>query len=639
MSNTLRAFFVIMLLAFLVPGNRALAQGNAFTYQGQLLSNGRPANGTYDLRGILYDAEIGGSQIGPIVTNLAVPVTAGVITTSLDFGPGAFTGAARWLELGVRVTGGSAFTSLAPRQPMAPTPYALYAMTPAGPKGDPGPQGAQGIPGPQGPAGATGTKGDKGDPGPEGPMGPPGSADAWGLGGNAGTDPSTNFLGTTDAAALVLRAGNQPVLRMEGQPTGFRVTTGQLNAIDPSSTNSVILGGRGNSIAGAAHQTTIAGGTDNDIDSDQQASFIGGGARNRILQSNEYAVIAGGRDNRVGSNTVISLVVGGGENRMGNNVDGGIMIGGFRNDILGSTNADRRQIAPVLIGGSDNEIGRGRDSSFSVILGGDNNRIGENCAAAVIAGGTNNLIADGAEHSFAAGRRCRVNHMGAWVWADSQNASFPSRGVNTFNIRAEGGIHLNTDTSIFCGNATRQMLNLYTNDYGIGVQSSTLYFRSNLDFSWFRGGAHNDSRNNPGTGGTEMMRLTSGGLRVNGTFVSASDRNLKENFDAVDSKEVLEKVAALPISQWNYKADPNSRHVGPMAQDFHAAFGLGQDDKHIATIDADGVALAAIQGLNHKLAEQSAALKDRDERIARLESELAQLRGLVHKVLGETHSN
>ncbi len=130
-----------------------------------------------------------------------------------------------------------------------------------------------------------------------------------------------------------------------------------------------------------------------------------------------------------------------------------------------------------------------------------------------------------------------------------------------------------------------------------------------------------------------MMRLNSGGLRVNGTFVSASDRASKENFQPVDPASVLEKVAALPISEWNYKDDPASRHVGPMAQDFHAAFGVGPDDKHIATVDADGVALAAIQGLNQKVEEQAAALRERDARIAKLEAELAEVKHLVRQAL------
>lgn len=630
---------------------RGLAQGTAFTYQGQLTRAGQPASGNYDLRAIVYDAEVGGSQIGPVITNLAVAVTSGFFTTSLDFGPGIFTGAPRWLELAVRPAGGGAFTALSPRQPLAAAPYALYAMTPAGPKGDPG------DPGPQGPAGPQGPKGDKGDPGatgpvgpmgpqgpqgaqgppgpvgPQGPPGPPGSADAWSRTGNAGTDPNNNFLGTTDAQPLVLRAANLPVLRLEAQTTGTRIIGGRDHVLDPGSTNSAILSGRENSIAAAAPESVIAGGLDNIIGRDQRSAFIGGGARNEIQQDNQHAVIVGGRDNRIGTNTVISLVVGGAENRILNNVDGGLMVGGFRNDILGSNNPDRREIAPVLVGGSDNEIGR--ESHWAVILGGDNNRIGTNCASTIILGGTNNVVADNASHSLAAGRRCRVNHVGAFVFADSQNASFASAGENTFNIRAAGGVHINGDSSMFFGTTTRQMVNLWGTTYGIGVQSFTHYARTDASgsFSWYRGGVHSNTANSPGTGGVEMMRLNSGGLRVNGTFVSASDRASKENFQPVDPASVLEKVAALPISEWNYKDDPASRHVGPMAQDFHAAFGVGPDDKHIATVDADGVALAAIQGLNQKVEQQAAALRERDERIAKLEAELAEVKNLVRQAL------
>jgi len=74
----------------------------------------------------------------------------------------------------------------------------------------------------------------------------------------------------------------------------------------------------------------------------------------------------------------------------------------------------------------------------------------------------------------------------------------------------------------------------------------------------------------------------------------------------------------LPISQWSFKGDPQITHLGPMAQDFHAAFGLGTDDRHIATVDADGVALAAIQGLNQKLERENAKLKARLEKLEQL---------------------
>ena len=106
------------------------------------------------------------------------------------------------------------------------------------------------------------------------------------------------------------------------------------------------------------------------------------------------------------------------------------------------------------------------------------------------------------------------------------------------------------------------------------------------------------------------------------SFVTTSDRNLKEKFTPVDNQEILERVAGLPISRWNFKTDGKTRHIGPMAQDFYAAFNVGPDDKHIATVDEGGVALAAIQGLNEKL-------KDRDAQIGALEKRLSDLEKLV----------
>jgi hypothetical protein len=119
----------------------------------------------------------------------------------------------------------------------------------------------------------------------------------------------------------------------------------------------------------------------------------------------------------------------------------------------------------------------------------------------------------------------------------------------------------------------------------------------------------------------------------NGTsWDNASDRNLKDNIHTIDPREILEKVAALPVSRWNYKTQPGATHLGPMAQDFRAAFGLGEDDKHIATVDADGVALAAIQGLNEKLEQR---LEQKQSEITELKQRLEALEQFIR----QQHSN
>ncbi|MGA2852791.1 MAG: tail fiber domain-containing protein [Verrucomicrobiota bacterium] len=128
----------------------------------------------------------------------------------------------------------------------------------------------------------------------------------------------------------------------------------------------------------------------------------------------------------------------------------------------------------------------------------------------------------------------------------------------------------------------------------------------------------------------------SGNINANGdicgkTMCGNSDRNLKEKFTPVDAVQVLERVTRLPISTWNFKTDPAIRHVGPMAQDFYAAFNIGPDDKHIATVDEGGVALAAIQGLNHKLNEKDAEIQAQARQIEKLVQRLEALEQRLSK--------
>ena len=130
-----------------------------------------------------------------------------------------------------------------------------------------------------------------------------------------------------------------------------------------------------------------------------------------------------------------------------------------------------------------------------------------------------------------------------------------------------------------------------------------------------------------GTNGTAVITLNGFSGQVAATsFSPSSDRNMKEHFAPVDPQAVLAKVSSLEVQEWTFKNEEGVRHVGPMAQDFHAAFGLGTDDRHITTVDADGIALAAIQGLNQKLATK-------DAEIAALQARLAALEKLVQKAL------
>ena len=145
------------------------------------------------------------------------------------------------------------------------------------------------------------------------------------------------------------------------------------------------------------------------------------------------------------------------------------------------------------------------------------------------------------DYGIALGSNARAG-TGSFVFGDrSTTRTIPSVAPNEFSVRASGGIYLFTNPTLFSG-----------------------------------------------------VQLPPGAS----AWSSVSDVNMKENFRDLDGDGVLAKISAMPIREWNYKSqDAAIRHVGPTAQDFHAAFGLGEDPLRISTIDADGIALAAVKAL------------------------------------------
>jgi len=122
------------LCGWCLTASPAFAQTSAFTYQGRLSANGQPANGSYDLVFSLFCSTGGPDQVGGRITNSATPISSGLFTTTVDFGASAFDGQNRWLQLEVReydegavTNGGGPLTTLFPRQPILPVPYALHS--------------------------------------------------------------------------------------------------------------------------------------------------------------------------------------------------------------------------------------------------------------------------------------------------------------------------------------------------------------------------------------------------------------------------------------------------------------------------------------------------------------------------------
>jgi hypothetical protein len=670
----------------------------AFTYQGRLTDGDGPVDGSCTFWFSLYDEEgigmppSGGTLLGTIQTGL--PVRDGIFTAALNFGAGMFSGERRWLEIDVDC--GDGRVELSPRQELTPAPYAFYAPEAgAVPWG-----GVSDVPGDLddgdddtlaalSPSCAHGQIAEWNEEGQAWECGDDDSGaggDYWSLTGNAGTDPSTQFVGTSDAEDLRLAVNGVTALRLgatagtpnlvggyagnsvgagvvgatvggggyDSYPNGVTrdygtvgggagnaargdyatVGGGAINASDGSyamigggrlnsagGDESAVGGGKSNDAAGA--QSTIAGGESNEAEASYGA--VGGGQLNAARGDHatvagghlntaqaDYAAVGGGTLNSAwgtqstvgggaGNFAASSATVGGGVANTADGdyatVGGGYWItatGDYATVAGGKLNtADGTQ--STVGGGADNHAGYRATvaggltnealGSYSTIGGGHDNDATASYAAVVggkanqatgqfsVAPGGYANVASG-DYSFAAGHKADAVHDGAFVWADNYPGEyyFDSAAPNEFSARATGGVR-----------------------FVLGLQPD---------------------------GGPGWTCSVADGS----TWSCASDRTLKENLTPVDEAEILARLGDVPIYTWNgIGADPAVQHMGPMAQDFYAAFGVGEDERQIATIDLDGVALAAIQGLQQLAEERAARIEALEAKSASQQAQIDEL--------------
>jgi hypothetical protein len=315
----------------------------------------------------------------------------------------------------------------------------------------------------------------------------------------------------------------------------------------------------------------------------------------------DHATVSGGKYNKARGR--YATVGGGGAATPG---DSNLALGEYSTIAGGYRHLTSGQYS--TIGGGDDQtasgdwstISGGQDNAttaqFGTVAGGQYNLASGAYATIAggvrgVAGGHHSFVAGGTDntangdYSFAAGRFATVAaaHEGAILLADSTAVPFNSVAGNEFAVRCTGGARMVTAVD------------------GLGM---------------------------PAAGAC----LTPG----SGSWASCSDRNAKENVVVANGGAVLDKLAGLPISVWSYKSEPAViRHIGPMAQDFYEAFGLGADERHITAIDADGVALAAIKELHHRMADELAA---KDRTLAALESRLAELQAAVTLLLDDARA-
>jgi hypothetical protein len=323
-----------------------------------------------------------------------------------------------------------------------------------------------------------------------------------------------------------------------------------------SGESSMVGAGNYNSVAGA-YDGLVGAGAANTITLASYA-FIGSGAHNTIISENGYDIFDAGAS--------YSFIGGGEDNAIVGSAPGvaleAAIAGGGNNNVSasfasilgGNYNSASGQFTSVDGGARNEASGR-----YADVLGGFANAA--TGAYAVVAGGDANTAAG--TLSLAGGYHADAVHGGSFVWSDYSSGSsvLKDAAANQFLARASGGVYL------------------YSNEAA-----------------------------------TAGVKLAAG----SGTWSSLSDRNAKTAIAPLDDASILAKVASLPVSAWSYRSERGVRHVGPMAQDFYAAFGVGEDDRHITSIDEDGIALAAIKALheeNRQLALQMASIRAHDSAV------------------------
>lgn len=487
------------------------------------------------------------------------------------------------------------------------------AQGPAGPQGPAGATGLQGTQGDPGPTGATGAQGPQGDPGPIGPTGATGGQGPQGVQGDPGPIGATGPQGAQGPQGDPGATGPTGATGATG-PTGAAGATGPTGATGPQGP------------AGADGSDGIDGDTHwpvNGTSTYYTDGYVGIGLDTplsplQIQGGPDWTTVNWTRSLSLGTASAIEF--GHGETtKFGMGESAGVfalwnttadaveaapsylfrfepnatspnLFGGYSGNsvtatVVGATvsgggasgfeNAVTDNYGTVA-GGIDNQAGDGdlvvNDVAYATVGGGLTNTASGQYST--VPGGTANVAS--ADYSFAAGNRAKAANQGSFVFADANAADLTSTANNQFMTRFSGGFR-------FYSNAAA----------------------------------------------TTGVRVNAGG----GSWGSVSDRRLKEHFQPTDGRDILARLMRTPITTWNYiSQDDSIRHMGPVAQDFFANFNIGDDDTHIETIDADGVALAAIQGLNSIVQEQAETIAAQQSEIQLLQ---ARLEAIERRILAD----
>ncbi len=581
----MKMFRVCAVIYFAAVAARAQVP-QLIAFQGRLLSGSNLVSGVTPISLRLFNAASGGAMLYEDSNNVAV--ADGLYSTFIgdDSTGGSLTNAlaATNLYLEVMVNG----TALSPRERVASVVYALEAGVAQGvvangiTLGMIAPNAVQGAN--LAPGAVTGAAIFNGTITPQELDVPSFSNTFWKVDGNSGTAAAAGFVGTSDNQALEFKVNGSRALRLEPNATCPNVVGGAgANTTGVGVAGAAIGGGSGN--RAAASFAAIGGGISNAAGG--SVSFVGGGSNN--VASGSGAVVAGGEFNKSsGTDSTVAggsgnsaagmqSTIGGGKGNLATN-DNCTIAGGQQNYAYGQG---------ATVGGGWNNIAIG-NPGYGTVAGGQTNAASGSWSA--VGGGYGNVASGplsavpggyynvaSSTNCLAAGFHARASHPGSFVWSDlSSTSDTTSTNANAWTARCVGGARFITAV---------------------------------------------DGSGNPTAG----IQLSPGAS----AWSNLSDKNAKENFASVDSRGVLEKVAAMPVTEWNLKSqNPSIHHVGPMAQDFRAAFGLGESERYINSSDADGVAFAAIQGLYGLVRDQRAEIEQLKHEIESLKKSLRENKAL-----------
>lgn len=536
-------------LAVAAAGGAAVAQETTFGYQGRLNDGADPAQGAYDLTFSLWDADVGGGQVGSTVVLNGHPVDGGLVLAELDFGIDAFNGE-RWLE--VTVDG----TALTPRQRVLPSPKAMQLR---------------------------------------------------------GVHVAANgYLGVnheTPNARLHVEQSDDLAFYAQSQSGGgvFAVTAGAGQAAVWGNANS----GSGYGVRGQVDASPGAGrGVWGRSFADQGVGVWGEATNSAGAGIGVYGRTVASQQHSAG-------VYGIAEDEAGT-VHGGWFTtrgGGAASGVVAQATS---QSGPTF--GVQASVFSPQGRAISGFVAAPS-------GGTAVRGSNNNP--DGWAGQF----------LGRGHFRDHTSIGRPGVRITTAE---QFGVHTVAESGQFGGmyvsgqnQGSRPFYGYSAGGVANDVDAYHYYDGQLAQWKLVVGGLQrlivNGSNGFVGiadlTPDHPLDMVSGAHVTVGGVWTNASSRELKHDFQPVDARAILARVAELPILEWSYVNEGGVRHLGPVAEDFAAAFALGSDDRSIGTVDADGVALAAIQGLCELVQEKdrqldllSAELRAHGDRLAHLES-------------------